>query len=151
MRSGSREKLSLINGWTPTPLSTTPKNKLRNRRAKDRRNNRTKRERANTVSSRSYGDMYENRSNFFCCIIDRGESRHKLTRPSPGQQLRKVVNFVEFCWIYLNFVEFCWIYLNFLEFRWICSFRETPDRDGPTDRRTDPRTEKASYGVAIRN
>ena len=39
------------------------------------------------------------------------------TRPSPGQQLRKVVNFAEFCWIYLNLLESTWIYLN-LRFLW---------------------------------
>ena len=33
----------------------------------------------------------------------------EITRPSPGQQLRKVVNFVEFCWIYLNSLGFSWI------------------------------------------
>ena len=49
----------------------------------------------------------------------------RRTRPSLGQQLRKGVNFVEFCCIHLN--------LRFSRNAW------------PTDRQTDPRTDGRSH------
>jgi len=73
--------------------------------------------------------------------------RVKKPWPSTGQQLRKVVNFREFSWIYLNLLEFNHIHLNSLESA-VFKKRVTDRRtDGPTDRRTD----KASYRVAFRN
>ena len=47
----------------------------------------------------------------------------------------------------VNFVEFCLIYLNLLEFTRICDFRETRDRR--TDRRTDQRTNPQTDGQSL--
>ena len=69
-----------------------------------------------------------------CNLISSGRN---ITRPSPSQKLRKVINFVEFCCIYLNFLEF--------------AVFEKHVTDGRTDGRMDGRTDKVSYTVAFHN
>ena len=78
-----------------------------------------------------FSDVFKKKKNFTLIVFI--SLLFIKTRPSPGQQLRKVVNFVEFYSIPLNFFEFA-----VLEKR-------------VTDGLTEGSTDKASERVAFRD